>query len=105
MFKDNPLVFLLAVLLAPVGTWLDGNLRLNLTAYHMIWEDIQIQVNDPTIFSLGIVNFAEAEIDPELIPTLANEATQQWTGTFNPKPLTLDDFQELYACAVSETSP
>jgi outer membrane receptor protein involved in Fe transport len=29
----------------------------------MQWDDIQIQVNDPFAFSLGIVNFSEAEID------------------------------------------
>jgi iron complex outermembrane receptor protein len=32
-------------------------------AYHMQWDDMQIQVNDPTIFSLGIINFSEAEVD------------------------------------------
>jgi len=43
----------------------DGSFRLNATFYHMIWEDIQIQVFDPvaTFFSLGIINLAEAEID------------------------------------------
>lgn len=43
--------------------WLDNSLRFNAVAYHMQWDDIQIQVNDPTIFSLGIINFSEAEID------------------------------------------
>ena len=43
----------------------DGRFRLNATFYHMIWEDIQIQVLDPTatFFVLGIINLAEAEID------------------------------------------
>jgi iron complex outermembrane recepter protein len=45
------------------GTWADGRIRLNATAYHMIWERIQIQANDPNIFTLGIVNFPEAELD------------------------------------------
>ncbi|MDJ0655844.1 MAG: TonB-dependent receptor [Xanthomonadales bacterium] len=45
--------------------WLDGRLRFNLSLYHMVWEDIQIQAEDPQdgIFTLGIVNFPEAEID------------------------------------------
>jgi outer membrane receptor protein involved in Fe transport len=43
--------------------WLDNTLRFNAVLYHMQWDDIQIQVNDPFIFSLGIVNFSEAEID------------------------------------------
>jgi outer membrane receptor protein involved in Fe transport len=29
----------------------------------MIWEDIQLQANDPNIFTLGIVNFPEAELN------------------------------------------
>ncbi len=43
----------------------DGRFRLNATFYHMIWDDIQIQVLDPsaTFFSLGVINLAEAKID------------------------------------------
>ena len=46
-------------------TWLDGRLRANFTAYMMSWEGIQVQVEDPNplVFSLGIVNFPEAEVD------------------------------------------
>lgn len=43
--------------------WFANSLRFNAVAYHMLWEDIQVQVNDPAIFSLGIINFSEAEID------------------------------------------
>ena len=44
--------------------WLDNSLRFNITAYYMEWDDIQVQANDPQplVFSLGIVNFTEAEI-------------------------------------------
>ena len=46
-------------------TWFDGRLRANFTAYMMKWEGIQVQVEDPNplVFSLGIVNFPEAEVD------------------------------------------
>jgi len=42
-----------------------GRLFLSLVGYHMIWEDIQVQVNDPqpVVFQLGVVNFPEATID------------------------------------------
>lgn len=42
-----------------------GRVRLNATAYHMVWEGIQLQVEDPdpNIFTLGIVNFPEAELN------------------------------------------
>ena len=51
-----------------IGTktaWLDDRLRINVTAYHMIWDDIQIQAEDPQagLFTLGILNFPEAEIN------------------------------------------
>lgn len=47
------------------GTWAEGRFRLNATAYHMVWEGIQLQAEDPdpNIFTLGIVNFPEAELD------------------------------------------
>ncbi len=32
------------------------------------------------------------------MPELATAATQQWTGTFNPRPLEVKDFEELYRC-------
>jgi outer membrane receptor protein involved in Fe transport len=47
------------------STWADGSFRLNVTAYHMEWDDIQIEAEDPTpgLFTLGIVNFPQATID------------------------------------------
>jgi outer membrane receptor protein involved in Fe transport len=44
---------------------LDGALQVNAVAYHMVWEDIQVSVEDPQpqVYALGIVNFPEAEID------------------------------------------
>ena len=43
--------------------WFDSSLRFNAVAYHMRWDDIQIQVFDPTVFSTGVINFSQAEID------------------------------------------
>jgi len=47
------------------GTSSNGRFRLNATFYHMVWDDIQIQVHDPDadFFSLGIVNLPQANID------------------------------------------
>jgi alcohol dehydrogenase len=38
-------------------------------------------------------------VEREALPKLADEAARQWTGTFNPKPLTAADALELYRCA------
>lgn len=35
-------------------------------------------------------------VDADALDQLAEDATSQWTGTFNPRPLTQDDFRELY---------
>jgi alcohol dehydrogenase len=35
-------------------------------------------------------------IDPTLFPTLAKEAAAQWTASFNPRPITAPDFEQLY---------
>lgn len=36
------------------------------------------------------------QIPQKQLPELAKDAAQQWTGTFNPVPLSVDDFQQLY---------
>ena len=41
-------------------------------------------------------------VDPDLIPTLAEEAAKQWTGTFNPRPVDVENLKEIYRCAFSE---
>ena len=45
------------------SSWLDDSLRFNSVLYRMDWEDMQIQVNDPDTFSLGVVNFSQARVD------------------------------------------
>ncbi len=34
------------------------------------------------------------------IPELAEDASREWTGTFNPRPLTVRDFERLYEAAL-----
>ncbi|MDB5391359.1 MAG: adhB [Planctomycetaceae bacterium] len=38
-------------------------------------------------------------VTAETIPQMAIEATKQWTGTFNPRPVSVAEFEELYTCA------
>ena len=38
-------------------------------------------------------------VDPNDLPRLADDATRQWTGTFNPRPLTATEALEVYQCA------
>jgi alcohol dehydrogenase len=42
---------------------------------------------------------SECGVERSAIPQLAEQATGQWTGKFNPRSLTRQDFEELYSCA------
>ncbi len=44
-------------------------------------------------------SLAECGVERALIPTLAEEAAQQWTASFNPRPVQARDFIELYEAA------
>jgi alcohol dehydrogenase len=43
---------------------------------------------------------SQCGLDRHLIPVLAEEAMQQWTGKFNPRPLDHRDFMEIYEWAL-----
>ena len=40
-------------------------------------------------------------VSEDLIPRMATEAAQQWTGNFNPRPVDATSLEELYRCAFS----
>jgi alcohol dehydrogenase len=39
-------------------------------------------------------------ISPGIFPVLAEEAAEQWTGRFNPRPVTQSDLLHLYEAAI-----
>lgn len=41
----------------------------------------------------------DLKVDPKAIPTMAQEAHGQWTRNFNPRELTVADFERLYEAA------
>ena len=43
----------------------------------------------------------ECHVLEDVIPTMAEEAAKQWTGTFNPRPVDVPSFKGLYECAFS----
>jgi alcohol dehydrogenase len=54
--------------------------------------DLVIQAGLPT-------RLRDAGVESEAIDTMAAEAAKQWTGTFNPRPLTAAEFGALYRAA------
>ena len=47
-------------------------------------------------------SLTEAGVTESLLPQLATEAAQQWTGRFNPRPVDATALQELYQGAMSD---
>ncbi|BCX47225.1 iron alcohol dehydrogenase [Haloferula helveola] len=49
---------------------------------------------------LATAGLKPLDIPADAIPRLAEDATGQWTGNFNPRPLTASDFAALYQSAL-----
>ena len=47
-----------------------------------------------------ITEAVRGECEAELLQTLAIEASEQWTGTFNPRPMDVDSFLAIYRKAM-----
>lgn len=45
------------------------------------------------------VSLEECGVEKQALTLLAKEASEQWTGKFNPRPAGADQFEELYRCA------
>ena len=41
----------------------------------------------------------DCQVQTEMLATMAAEAAKQWTGTFNPRPVSVAEFEGLYTCA------
>ena len=48
----------------------------------------------------ALPSLEECGVSPEDLPALAADATQQWTGQFNPRPVQEEDFVLLYEKAM-----
>lgn len=44
-------------------------------------------------------SLSQCEVDLSLVEQLAEEASRQWTGNFNPRPVDQTSLRELYECA------
>jgi alcohol dehydrogenase len=68
-----------------------------------IYEDFAATLGCPLLpwleKTIALAKLPEAEIDPTTISNLAEAATHQWTGRFNPVPLTPAGFAKLYTAA------
>lgn len=47
------------------------------------------------------ITLAEADVRVEALAELAQDAAEQWTGRFNPRPVDTQSLEEIYSCAMS----
>jgi outer membrane receptor protein involved in Fe transport len=77
------------------NTLFDGRVTLNATFYHMVWDKIQIETEDPQpgFFAVGIINFPQAEIDgveADVHWAVSNNFTLSGTLGYNDASLSED---------------
>ncbi len=74
-----------------------------------IYDDLSKNLDHPLAawldHILGLANLPAVEIPPEQIATLAADAAGQWTGRFNPRPLTAEAITDLYESALAAPVP
>lgn len=81
------------------NTFLQGRFQINATFYHMIWDNIQIQTEDPlpAFFAVGILNFPQAEIDGvEADFSLKASENLTLSGTLGYNDATLSESATLF---------
>jgi alcohol dehydrogenase len=62
-------------------------------------ERLAEYVTEMVVLSGQPTRLRDCDVKRELIGTMAAEAAKQWTGTFNPRPVSIPEFEELYTCA------
>jgi outer membrane receptor protein involved in Fe transport len=76
------------------------NLRVNITAYHMVWDNIQVQARDTVtdFFALGIINLPKSKINGvdmwvnwAATDSLQFDATAGWNDGYISSEFTLGD--------------
>jgi alcohol dehydrogenase len=76
--------------------------------YHELAAEVDLGPIDELISELETIldvakmrdGLAKLGISRERIPVMAAEAAKQWTATFNPRPISAPDFEELYVEAL-----
>ncbi len=73
-----------------------------LSGYKQLDDDLLARI-EALLGAAGIPRtLGEYGIPESAIPELAKQAQEQWTGRFNPRPLTASEFEGLYSAASAE---
>jgi alcohol dehydrogenase len=97
-----------------IGLLLPHVIRWNSSAVDRLYQDLWLALGKPTqpegTYGLALADLVrswtsqaglpttlrEADIPPDAIPELARQAATQWTGRYNPRPVTPADLEKLY---------
>ncbi len=63
-------------------------------------ESLAQRITDIMRFADLPTTLSACGVSPGIFPVLADEAAQQWTGKFNPRPVAEEDFLRLYQAAI-----
>lgn len=63
-------------------------------------EDLSENITSLLAYAELPTKLSECGVTEEAIPALAESAMKQWTAQFNPRPLTVEDFRNLYRAAL-----
>ena len=89
-----------------VALMLPHVVRLNATdpVIAAIYDELSSQLGEPLLpwleKTIALAKLPTPAIDPAAIPELAEAATHQWTGRFNPVSLDATGFAQLYTAAI-----
>jgi len=89
-----------------VGVMLPYVIRFNVSDGNNYYQDVHprpttlaARVNFFLKHAQAPMNLRGHNIPKDALPRLAAHAAKQWTATFNPRPVSADDFVELYRAA------
>ncbi len=86
-----------------VGVMLPHVVRFNAVTCRDKYDELRSDLADRVLELLKAANLPtslrDLGVEKTKLPTLAQEATQQWTAQFNPRPVTVADLAGLYEAA------
>ena len=86
-----------------VMSMLPSVMRWNAQVVGCVYDELKPGLIDWVEFLYELAELPPVVVPSEMIAQLATEAAKQWTGQFNPRPLTVTDFEVLYRRAFGES--
>ncbi len=83
-----------------VLTMLPAVMRWNAEVVGDVYDELKPGLIEWVEHLRELAELAPVEASEEMIGQLASGAAQQWTGQFNPRPLTVSDFEGVYRAAL-----